>query len=66
LLLNVYQDTYSKLRKLSTVNTRSYYCCCSIGLYTVTKPYEVFRHSDRMAPELMVRGRENISPVRPG
>ncbi len=34
--------------------------------YTVTRPYELFRHPDRMAPESTVRGRENISPVRPG
>ncbi len=36
------------------------------GRYTVTRPYEVFRHSDRMAPESTVRGRENDSPVRLG
>ncbi len=34
--------------------------------YTVTRPYEVFRHPDWMAPESTVRGRENDSPVRPG
>ncbi len=34
--------------------------------YTVTRPYEGFRHPDRMAPESTVRGRENDSLVRPG
>jgi hypothetical protein len=35
-------------------------------LYTVTRPYEGFRHPDWMAPESSVRGRENDSLVRPG
>jgi hypothetical protein len=34
--------------------------------HTVTRPYELFRHPDWMAPESTVRGRGNISPVRPG
>ncbi len=34
--------------------------------YTVTRPYEGFRHPDWMAPESTVRGRENDSLVRPG
>ncbi len=34
--------------------------------YTVTRPYEGFRHPDWMAPESTVRGRENDSLVMPG
>jgi hypothetical protein len=34
--------------------------------YTVTRPYEGFRHPDWMAPESTVRGRENDSLVTPG
>jgi hypothetical protein len=34
--------------------------------YTVKRPYEILHHPDRMAPESMVRGRENISPVMRG
>jgi hypothetical protein len=37
-----------------------------VGRYTVTRPYEGFRHPDWMAPESTVRGRENDSLVRPG
>jgi hypothetical protein len=39
---------------------------CSSFSYTVTRPSEVFRHPDWMAPESTVRGRENDSLVRPG
>jgi hypothetical protein len=35
-------------------------------VYTVTRPYEGFRHPDWMAPESTVMGRENDSLVRPG
>jgi hypothetical protein len=38
----------------------------SFNFYTVTRPYEGFRHPDWMAPESTVRGRENDSLVRPG
>jgi hypothetical protein len=38
----------------------------SIEVYTVTRPYEGFRHPDWMVPESTVRGRENDFLVRPG
>jgi hypothetical protein len=37
-----------------------------IHIYSVTRPYEGFRHPDWMAPKSTVRGRENDSLVRPG
>ncbi len=38
----------------------------NLSLYTVTRPYEGFRHLDRMAPDQTVRGRENECSIWSG